>query len=169
MMSTPAAAISGLIRLSAVGPRLEKSASENPGSLVPSLPGGSAMAPTVTANCAAAGEPIVYRRGPSLPAATNGVIPAAAAWLTTRDVLSVPSKEPDDPRLMFRASMPYVDLFAITHSTPASTQEVCPDPWLFRTLAPTRLAPGATPCRDRDALPSPSPAMIEDTCVPWPL
>ena len=41
-----------------------------------------------------------------------------------------------------------------------------PLPLQPRTFRPTRLAPGATP--RPSALPSPSPAMIPATWVPWP-
>lgn len=94
MMLTPGAEISGFIRLSWVGPRLENEARPNPPWA------GSDMAATVSAPLAAPGDPIVYLAGPELPAAITGTIPASAARLTAWETTSVPSEELDVPRLM---------------------------------------------------------------------
>ena len=66
---TPGAEMSGLIRPSAVLPRLEKYAC-----LKPFAP-RSAIAPTVSASAAAPGDEIVHVPGPALPAATATTMP----------------------------------------------------------------------------------------------
>src|SRR3954465_8678078 len=86
--STPGAEMSGLIRPSAVGPRLENQPSENPPAPV------SAIAPTVSADSAAAGDLIVQFAGPALPAATTPTMPCAPAASTALEATSVPSPQP---------------------------------------------------------------------------
>jgi hypothetical protein len=54
----------------------------------------------VMAFSAAPGLPMVYGAGPALPAATTGMMPASAALLTAWETVSVPSEDPDVPRLM---------------------------------------------------------------------
>src|SRR4051794_26291850 len=94
-MYEPGATTSGFIRPFAVGPRDEKPARNRP-------PRPVVMAPTVVANAAAPGDPMVLRVAPpSFPAATTMTMPAAVAWFTRRESTSVPSLGPGAPRLMF--------------------------------------------------------------------
>src|ERR1041384_1531392 len=97
-MFSPGAQRSGLIRPSAVGPRLENVDSKKPFSPT------SAIEHTVIAFAAPPGEPIVEAPAPAFPAAPTGTIPASAAAFTARDKASVPSEEPAEPsdRLMIR-------------------------------------------------------------------
>src|SRR5215216_1756142 len=88
---TPGPITSGLIRPSAVGPRLENGASLNP------LSSMFDIAPTVNAAGAAAGDPIVHVPGPSLPAATETTSPAPTARATACEARSVPSAQPPVP------------------------------------------------------------------------
>ena len=100
VIPTPGAEMSGLMRPSTVGPRLEKSASLKP--LAPM----SAIAPTVITSFASPGEPIVQVSGPSLPAATVTIRPTPQAALTASESAPKPSPQPSVPRERLSASMP---------------------------------------------------------------
>src|SRR3990172_8443760 len=91
------------------------------------------------------GEPMVQEEGPSLPAATTAMSPAATAVFTIWAVDWLSSKQPANPRLMLKTLMSYVFLLSITHWIPALMALVGPLPPLSRTRTPTRAAPGATP------------------------
>src|ERR687893_193275 len=99
-MFTPGAETSGLIRPSAVGPRLENGAWLKPSAA------GSAIAPTLSAPAAAPGEPMVHVPGPSLPAATATTRPAACALFTASEAASVPAEQPDSPSDRLMVSIP---------------------------------------------------------------
>src|SRR5881396_3476667 len=68
-MFTPGATMSGFVRLSTVGPRLENHARNGPSAWYGALVGAdqSAVAPTVIACTAAPGDVIVPGRSPPLP------------------------------------------------------------------------------------------------------
>src|SRR5436305_4893287 len=111
VIATPGAEMSGFIRPSAVGPRLENGASlnplrqkfrEHPAGLGPK----SAIAPTVIAAAASPGSPTVHGPGPLLPAATVTTSPAATAALIAWERADVPSPHPVAPRLRLITRMP---------------------------------------------------------------
>ena len=88
------------MRLSMVGPRLEKLAWAKPPHEV------SIIAPTVITSAAAPGEATVQAPGPELPAATATTRPAATAALTASESASLPSEQPLLPSDRFSTRMP---------------------------------------------------------------
>src|SRR5918999_4649769 len=108
-MCTPGAAMSGLMRPSPVGPRLEKVASLKPGAQSGCAPDTgtpvSAIAPTVSTFGAAPGETTVQRPGPLLPAATRTPRPASTAPSAAIAKASVPLEHLFDPSERLIASI----------------------------------------------------------------
>src|SRR5687767_205784 len=120
-MKTPGATMSGLIRPSPVGPRLEKPARLKPGIESGSGPGStpvSAIAPTVMTFGAAPGDQIVHGPGPRFPAPTTTTRPSAIAASAAADSASVPCEHVPPPRERLIASIPYLSLFWTTHWIP---------------------------------------------------
>ncbi|RPK83889.1 hypothetical protein EES45_05505 [Streptomyces sp. ADI97-07] len=150
MMPTPGAVMSGFSEPSAVGPVLENSA-------IRSL---RSTAPTVSAEAALPGEPIVEAPGPSLPAAITKSMPLLADMRSTAassgsfSAVSSPPRE----RLATRAPL------SAAHCIPAMMPESSPVPSSFRTLTSMIFAPGATPLCLPDF--TPEPATVDATWVP---
>ena len=128
-----------------------------------SAPVGSSTEPMVSALTAAPGDPTVSG-AVELPAATTKSASVSAEIVfSASDITSVPSEPCRVPRLIEMMSARWA-----AHSIAAMIHESWPEPAVSSTLPTSRFAPSATP-RCVPPLAAPVPAIVEATCVPWPL
>src|SRR6266536_3289557 len=137
----------------------------------PGCPLKSTIAVTVSTSLYAAG--VKLAKSPfELPAATTYVTPAATELQIAACMASpllrpqFPSSEPLPPKLILATLMRSAAALALTQSMPHTTDEVEPEPLLFRTRTAYSRTPGAIPTTP---LPSSRAPMVPATCVPWPL
>lgn len=146
MTSTPGADTSGLTYVwssRVTGPRLLKYA----------ISSEESVAPTVHELSSSPGQLIVLDVGPSLPAATTGITPAATTlFIVSANAVSCTDEPP--LKLIIRA------LLVTAHWTPRIQSDKYQKPSESNTFATIKFVPGATPV----CMPlAPVPEIVPDT------